>query len=187
MELNRLESEMMKSHTLLPGQNTLPSRFKCLKCDKTFLYKIGYNKHIEKHEKVVTKDDPINENSVDTEENGEALKSQETIHPCKICNKSFRTSYQLKIHARSHTGEKPYHCRHCSKQFSISGNLKIHEKIHNGSKLFECKLCEKSFIYPSSLKKHEKSHTSGKLFKCKYCSKKSCLIQNLESRLKFLA
>ena len=54
-------SEMVKSHTLLAGQNNSPSRFKCLKCDKTFLYKIGYNKHVEKHKEILTKDHSNNE------------------------------------------------------------------------------------------------------------------------------
>ena len=50
---------MNKNHESHSQKET--RRFECLKCDKSFLYKIAYNKHIEKHEKLLTKVDSDNE------------------------------------------------------------------------------------------------------------------------------
>ena len=41
------------------------SRFECLKCDKSFLYKIGYFKHMQKHENKKTEVETIEVNSLD--------------------------------------------------------------------------------------------------------------------------
>ncbi len=41
------------------------------------------------------------------------------------CNKSFTASYNLKIHYKIHSGEKPYHCEICG-SFYERANYKHH-------------------------------------------------------------
>lgn len=45
---------------------------------------------------------------------------------CDTCSKTFKNRYQLVLHTRSHTGEKPFTCSVCKRGFSMSSNLQKH-------------------------------------------------------------
>lgn len=51
---------------------------------------------------------------------------------CKFCGKSVVSSRKL-IHLRTHSGERPHKCPICDRGLTTSYSLKTHMKTHSGN------------------------------------------------------
>lgn len=97
------------------------------------------------------------------------VETNQKITGCQQCGKSFSRAENLKIHQRSHSGEKPYICpvEGCNKAYSNSSDRFKHSRTHLNHKPYHCKIpgCLKRYTDPSSLRKHVKTFNHESLLK----------------------
>ncbi|XP_070776854.1 zinc finger and BTB domain-containing protein 24 [Enoplosus armatus] len=102
---------------------------------------------------------------------GRKRKYPNTEARCEDCGKVFKGHLFLKIHQRTHTGEKPFRCLVCGKGFTQKHTLLDHQRMHTGEKPFVCTVCSKALSTKHSLHEHMNLHEEEKSFSCDKCGK----------------
>lgn len=98
-ENSNLNEPSTSATTVITNQKTMV----CPHCDKSFLHRGDFNKHVRKH-------------------------TGEQPYSCYICKRKFAHTSNLNRHIKVHTGDRPYVCEMCNKTFSRKDKLEMHKK-----------------------------------------------------------
>ncbi|XP_007475783.2 sal-like protein 4 isoform X2 [Monodelphis domestica] len=112
-----------------------------------------------------------------TEQGSETLKLQQLVenidkatsdpNECIICHRVLSCTSSLKMHYRTHTGERPFKCKICGRAFSTKGNLKTHYGVHRANTPLKmqhsCPICQKKFTNAVVLQQHIRMHMGGQI------------------------
>ncbi|XP_040187680.1 sal-like protein 4 [Rana temporaria] len=116
---------------------------------------------------------PVNGSSEQSSETSKLQQLVENIdktgsdhNECLICHRVLSCPSSLKMHYRTHTGERPFKCKICGRAFSTKSNLKTHYGIHRANtpqKMHSCPICQKKFTNAVVLQQHIRMHMGGQI------------------------
>ncbi|NP_001165537.1 spalt-like transcription factor 4 S homeolog [Xenopus laevis] len=94
-------------------------------------------------------------------------KNGSETNECLICHRVLSCPSSLKMHYRTHTGERPFKCKICGRAFSTKSNLKTHYGVHRANTPLKlqhsCPICQKKFTNAVVLQQHIRMHMGGKI------------------------
>ncbi|XP_043252331.1 zinc finger protein OZF-like [Colletes gigas] len=112
-------------------QKREPKSFQCNVCNKTFVTERNLVSHVNLH-------------------------AQKFL--CAECGRELASKYNLYLHMRTHTGERPYQCKMCPKSFAKSVGLRVHALTHTGRKPYVCDICGRGYTQRGSMMIHRRKH-----------------------------
>lgn len=123
-------------------------------CKSSFIYENNYNKHLKIHQELVRK----------------------YLCPFPDCGKRFKGIYNLKIHYRLHSGERPYKCEICGYNYYDRANYKYHIKTgHLNYKEKDLTCYHNKFCHKFKTKKTKLMHHNKLELECK--KEKNCILR----------
>ncbi|XP_072132928.1 sal-like protein 4 [Mobula birostris] len=116
-------------------------------------------------------------NVLDNSQTSETSKLQQLVenidktsadpNECAVCHRILSCQSSLKMHYRTHTGERPFKCKVCGRAFSTKGNLKTHYGVHRAKPPLRvqhsCPICHKRFTNAVVLQQHIRMHMGGQI------------------------
>ncbi|XP_068622717.1 uncharacterized protein [Battus philenor] len=89
---------------------------------------------------------------------------------CQICQKEFSNERRLRAHVNTvHHKLRPFKCCHCDYTAARKAELKLHLRSHTGDKPYSCNQCSYRSADHNAMRRHKKMHSKEGVYKCKYC------------------
>jgi len=174
--------------------NPIPNAYHCNYCQKWFLQKRKFRRHMLTHSKIRHQCEHCTNSYKDKCNLAKHVnlvhnldEQKENAYTCHACKISFSSKHDLVDHRKLHIAEGLYDCDKCEKMFSNKSALKRHIESHSESK-YQCKICLKYYKRKDCLNRHSKSHLSGtREFSCGVCNnsftEQSQLISHMREHL----
>ncbi|XP_064540527.1 zinc finger protein 84-like [Drosophila montana] len=128
--------------------------YKCPQCPKICTAFVYLKKHIRTH--TVEKSEELDPIAV----NNPIMEAKNGQFMCPHCPKTYKLSWNLRIHLLTHEGKTAFKCPHCRKYFLEKAKLDEHTRYHIGRRAFKCPHCLKIYTNPSFFKDHILAHTA---------------------------
>lgn len=173
----------------------------CCECGIDFMNDDLLKEHKKIHEQPIVEEDQKVPIACNTQQS--AINTRTKF--CEVCEKYFRSSFNLRMHNyKAHGGApvpvvkqemklkrhnytvpvKPFKCSKCPETFLLHTQLVMHIKKHDENKPFKCSICPKSFKKDKYLRCHiDGVHLKKKAHICTICGSAFTLIQNLSEHI----
>ena len=94
------------------------------------------------------------------------------VFQCTVCIKTCKRERDLRVHmTRFHSNDHELNCYKCGNRFPDKPSLKVHQRSHQGEKLHSCGLCQYACSTPKRLGDHMLIHADFKPLNCDECDK----------------